>query len=54
MVMVMFKRWAICYAHDNSPVDGKLYTHKFHADKELLTLANQKKLVVKQIEIKII
>ena len=50
----MFKRWAICFLHDSSPLDQKTYTHKAKAEKELTLLTNKTKLVVKPVEIKVL
>jgi hypothetical protein len=54
MMMIMFKRWAICFKHDNSPVDKCLYTHKSEAEKVIDTMKNKTKLIINHVEIKIL
>jgi hypothetical protein len=46
---VIFKRWAVRYKHDKSPLDAGTFAHKNAAVKCLEALANKDKLEVVQI-----
>lgn len=48
-----FNRYAICFQHDNSPLDKCLFIHKIHAEKEMAKMQNAKKLKVNKVELKI-
>ena len=46
----MFKRWAIVFKHDASPVDGALFTHKFAAEKLIKQMKNPSKFRTAQMK----
>jgi len=48
---MIFKRWAIRFKHDKSPLDASAYVHKDAAIKALDAMANKDKLEITQIAI---
>lgn len=48
---MIFKRWAIRFKHDKSPLDASAYVHKAAAVKALDAMPNKDKLEIVQIAI---
>jgi hypothetical protein len=48
---MIFKRWAIRFKHDKSPLDAGSYVHKSAANKALEAMPNKDKLEVTQVAI---
>jgi len=48
---MIFKRWAVRYKHDKSPLDGSAFVHKKAAEDALAMLPNKDKLEIVQIAI---
>lgn len=48
---MIFKRWAIRFKHDKSPMDASAYVHKAAAKKAMDAMPNKDKLEVVQIAI---
>ena len=46
---MIFKRWAVRYKHDKSPLDAGTFVHKIAAVKCLEGLTNKDKLEIVQI-----
>jgi len=45
----LFKRWAILYLHDGSPLDGAVFVQKPTAEKMLRGLVNKHKLYISEV-----
>ena len=48
---MIFKRWAVRYKHDKSPLDGCAFVHKAAATDAMNSMPNKGKLEVVQIAI---